>query len=250
MTPPDVNRAAARLEPRRQGARSALMTAVYAELERMAGRRLRQERDGHSGYGCLDGFSHRGFAFLSAIVRSAGDEEANPKDYVPLLKRDDRVQIARGGAPGAGRRHRAALPPRHRHRARLPGDPRRGGVERSGPRGLAAEDDRAALRAGLRPEADRHPETALSYRSRSGGSSVPPPRTMKMVSCRGRDEGRNSVERGSPYRSLTWLPTRTKNCLAVGCGVGRRPSARGAECSPLGTSRPRACREESNGGDF
>jgi exopolyphosphatase/guanosine-5'-triphosphate,3'-diphosphate pyrophosphatase len=46
----------------------------------------------------LDGFSHRGIALLSAIVRSAGDEEANPKDYVPLLKREDRAQIARAAA--------------------------------------------------------------------------------------------------------------------------------------------------------
>jgi exopolyphosphatase/guanosine-5'-triphosphate,3'-diphosphate pyrophosphatase len=46
----------------------------------------------------LDGFSHRGIALLSAIARSAGDEEADPKDYAPLLKSEDRPQIARASA--------------------------------------------------------------------------------------------------------------------------------------------------------
>jgi exopolyphosphatase / guanosine-5'-triphosphate,3'-diphosphate pyrophosphatase len=46
----------------------------------------------------LDGFSHRAVALLSAIVRSAGDEEANPKDYAPLLKGEDRQPMARAAA--------------------------------------------------------------------------------------------------------------------------------------------------------
>jgi len=50
----------------------------------------------------------------------------------------------------------------------------------------------------------------------------PGPRTTKMVPCRDRDEGRTSVERRSPQRSLTWVPQRTENCLALISGLARR----------------------------
>lgn len=44
----------------------------------------------------LDGFSHREIALLSAIVRSAGDKETNPRSYAPLLGRHDRPAVERG----------------------------------------------------------------------------------------------------------------------------------------------------------
>jgi len=43
----------------------------------------------------LDGFSHREIALLSAIVRSAGDKETNPRSYAPLLGRDDKPAVER-----------------------------------------------------------------------------------------------------------------------------------------------------------
>jgi exopolyphosphatase/guanosine-5'-triphosphate,3'-diphosphate pyrophosphatase len=43
----------------------------------------------------LDGFSHRDIALLSAIVRSAGDKETNPRSYAPLLGRGDKAPVER-----------------------------------------------------------------------------------------------------------------------------------------------------------
>jgi exopolyphosphatase/guanosine-5'-triphosphate,3'-diphosphate pyrophosphatase len=43
----------------------------------------------------LDGFSHRAIALLSAVVRAAGDEDARPKSYAPLLLRSDREPVLR-----------------------------------------------------------------------------------------------------------------------------------------------------------
>jgi exopolyphosphatase/guanosine-5'-triphosphate,3'-diphosphate pyrophosphatase len=43
----------------------------------------------------LDGFSHRGVALLSALVRAAGDEDARPKSYAPLLTRADHDPVVR-----------------------------------------------------------------------------------------------------------------------------------------------------------
>jgi len=46
----------------------------------------------------LNGFTHRGVALLSAILRQAGHEEADPRLYAPLLDEKDRPVIARAGA--------------------------------------------------------------------------------------------------------------------------------------------------------
>jgi exopolyphosphatase/guanosine-5'-triphosphate,3'-diphosphate pyrophosphatase len=46
----------------------------------------------------LAGFSHREVALLSAILRRAGDEDASPKSYAPLIQRDDRPAIERAAA--------------------------------------------------------------------------------------------------------------------------------------------------------
>jgi exopolyphosphatase/pppGpp-phosphohydrolase len=43
----------------------------------------------------LDGFSHRGIALLSAVVRAAGDEDARSKSYAPLLTRADHDPVDR-----------------------------------------------------------------------------------------------------------------------------------------------------------
>jgi exopolyphosphatase/pppGpp-phosphohydrolase len=43
----------------------------------------------------LLGFSHREVALLSAVVRSAGDENADPERYEPLLTKDDRRPVER-----------------------------------------------------------------------------------------------------------------------------------------------------------
>jgi len=43
----------------------------------------------------LDGFSHRGIALLSAVVRAAGDEDVRPKSYAPLLTRADHEPVLR-----------------------------------------------------------------------------------------------------------------------------------------------------------
>lgn len=45
----------------------------------------------------LNGFSHREVALLSAIVRSAGDEDTSPKSYAPLLGAEDRPAVTRAG---------------------------------------------------------------------------------------------------------------------------------------------------------
>jgi exopolyphosphatase/pppGpp-phosphohydrolase len=43
----------------------------------------------------LDGFSHRGIALLSAVVRAAGDEDARSKSMAPLLTRADHDPVSR-----------------------------------------------------------------------------------------------------------------------------------------------------------
>ncbi len=43
----------------------------------------------------LNGFSHRAIALLSAILRSAGDEDAQARSYVPLLDSDDAPVVRR-----------------------------------------------------------------------------------------------------------------------------------------------------------
>ncbi len=46
----------------------------------------------------LNGFTHRGVALLSAVLRRAGDEDASPKSYAPLLTAEDRPGIERAAA--------------------------------------------------------------------------------------------------------------------------------------------------------
>jgi exopolyphosphatase/guanosine-5'-triphosphate,3'-diphosphate pyrophosphatase len=41
----------------------------------------------------LGGFSHRQVALLAAVVRQAGDEEARPRSFAPLVTREDRLGI-------------------------------------------------------------------------------------------------------------------------------------------------------------
>jgi exopolyphosphatase/pppGpp-phosphohydrolase len=43
----------------------------------------------------LGGFSHRQVALLAAVVRRAGDEEARPRSFAPLVTREDRRPIER-----------------------------------------------------------------------------------------------------------------------------------------------------------
>jgi exopolyphosphatase/guanosine-5'-triphosphate,3'-diphosphate pyrophosphatase len=45
----------------------------------------------------LEGFSHRQVALLAAIVRQAGDEDARPRSFAPLVTRKDRAAVRRGG---------------------------------------------------------------------------------------------------------------------------------------------------------
>ena len=45
----------------------------------------------------LNGFSHRGIALVSAILRSAGDEDTRAKSYAPLLAGDDGQKVLRAG---------------------------------------------------------------------------------------------------------------------------------------------------------
>ena len=46
----------------------------------------------------LNGFTHRGVALLSAVLRRAGDEDASPKSYAPLLTAEDRSRVERAAA--------------------------------------------------------------------------------------------------------------------------------------------------------
>jgi exopolyphosphatase/guanosine-5'-triphosphate,3'-diphosphate pyrophosphatase len=46
----------------------------------------------------LNGLSHRGIALLSAVVRSAGDEDTRAKSYAPLLTAEDGPAVARAAA--------------------------------------------------------------------------------------------------------------------------------------------------------
>ena len=43
----------------------------------------------------MGGFSHRDLALLSAILRLAGDEDATPRSYAPLLTGDDKQPVER-----------------------------------------------------------------------------------------------------------------------------------------------------------
>jgi exopolyphosphatase / guanosine-5'-triphosphate,3'-diphosphate pyrophosphatase len=43
----------------------------------------------------LAGFTHRQVALLSALLRSAGDEDAEPRSYAPLIGGDDRLRLER-----------------------------------------------------------------------------------------------------------------------------------------------------------
>jgi exopolyphosphatase / guanosine-5'-triphosphate,3'-diphosphate pyrophosphatase len=45
----------------------------------------------------LDGFTHRDIALLAMVVRSAGDRDADPTIYSPLLGREDRDAVDRAG---------------------------------------------------------------------------------------------------------------------------------------------------------
>jgi exopolyphosphatase/guanosine-5'-triphosphate,3'-diphosphate pyrophosphatase len=45
----------------------------------------------------LDGFTHRDIALLALVLRSAGDEDADPTRYGPLLGREDRERVERAG---------------------------------------------------------------------------------------------------------------------------------------------------------
>jgi exopolyphosphatase/guanosine-5'-triphosphate,3'-diphosphate pyrophosphatase len=44
----------------------------------------------------LAGFTHRQVALLSAVLRRAGDEDARPRSYAPLIGREDRPSLERG----------------------------------------------------------------------------------------------------------------------------------------------------------
>ena len=46
----------------------------------------------------LLGFSHRGIALVSSIVRAAGDEDAKPRSYAPLVTPKDEEAVRRAGA--------------------------------------------------------------------------------------------------------------------------------------------------------
>jgi exopolyphosphatase/guanosine-5'-triphosphate,3'-diphosphate pyrophosphatase len=43
----------------------------------------------------LAGFTHRQVALLSAVLRTAGDEDAEPRSYAPLIGREDRLHLER-----------------------------------------------------------------------------------------------------------------------------------------------------------
>jgi exopolyphosphatase / guanosine-5'-triphosphate,3'-diphosphate pyrophosphatase len=45
----------------------------------------------------LDGFTHRDIALIAIVVRSAGDEDADPALYGPLLGREDRNRVEQAG---------------------------------------------------------------------------------------------------------------------------------------------------------
>ena len=45
----------------------------------------------------LDGFTHRDIALIALVVRSAGDADADPSLYDPLLGREDRDKVERAG---------------------------------------------------------------------------------------------------------------------------------------------------------
>jgi exopolyphosphatase/guanosine-5'-triphosphate,3'-diphosphate pyrophosphatase len=45
----------------------------------------------------LDGFTHRDIALLAMVVRSAGDQDADPTIYSPLLERGDHDAVERAG---------------------------------------------------------------------------------------------------------------------------------------------------------
>jgi exopolyphosphatase / guanosine-5'-triphosphate,3'-diphosphate pyrophosphatase len=46
----------------------------------------------------LLGFTHRGVALLSAVLRAAGDEDAEPRSYAPLVNTRDEAAVRRAGA--------------------------------------------------------------------------------------------------------------------------------------------------------
>ena len=46
----------------------------------------------------LLGFSHRGIALVSSIARAAGDEDAKPRPYAPLVTAKDEQAVRRAGA--------------------------------------------------------------------------------------------------------------------------------------------------------
>jgi exopolyphosphatase/guanosine-5'-triphosphate,3'-diphosphate pyrophosphatase len=46
----------------------------------------------------LLGFTHRGVALVSAVLRAAGDEDAAPRSYAPLVTRRDEEAVHRAGA--------------------------------------------------------------------------------------------------------------------------------------------------------
>jgi exopolyphosphatase/guanosine-5'-triphosphate,3'-diphosphate pyrophosphatase len=46
----------------------------------------------------LLGFTHRGVALLSAVLRAAGDEDAEPRSYAPLVNGKDGEAVHRAGA--------------------------------------------------------------------------------------------------------------------------------------------------------
>ena len=46
----------------------------------------------------LLGFSHRGIALVSSIARAAGDEDAKPRPYAPLVTAKDEEGVRRAGA--------------------------------------------------------------------------------------------------------------------------------------------------------
>jgi exopolyphosphatase / guanosine-5'-triphosphate,3'-diphosphate pyrophosphatase len=45
----------------------------------------------------LDGFSHRELALTAAVIQAAGDEDADPERYSPLVRRRDRDAVRRAG---------------------------------------------------------------------------------------------------------------------------------------------------------
>jgi exopolyphosphatase/guanosine-5'-triphosphate,3'-diphosphate pyrophosphatase len=45
----------------------------------------------------LDGFTHRELALTAAVIQAAGDEDAEPERYRPLVRRRDRAAVRRAG---------------------------------------------------------------------------------------------------------------------------------------------------------